>query len=306
MSNEYIVSIQSQVCEGFCGNNIASFVLRRRGHTPQIINTVQFFSKLKLVGAETSASTLDILLTEVSHSISNSSNRNIYFLTGYIKTKDCAQLAIDHIIKLKKELGINNTPLNKHAYSVDNLINLNFFWLCDPVMGDNNKLYVDPAIVNIYKEYISFADIITPNQYELELLSDIKISNETDVINALSLLLKKKVKIVIVTSVNYNVDKEYLYLYVAFYDHMNKMVCCKYKFMKYDTNMSGTGDLFSSLLLSFIIKKKGSIFDIISKVLSIMQIVVRNSINFKDLLLIENQELIASDGSTDNVTKEFI
>lgn len=305
MNEEYIVSVQSQVCEGFCGNSVASFVLRRRGHNPRIINTVQYFSKLKHVGYEISENVLNTLFSELSEGVKTLNNRNVYFLTGYIRTKGCVELVIDYIKKLKAaRIKVANASPSKFTYSIENLINLNFFWLCDPVMGDNNKVYVDPEIVNVYKNEIGYADIITPNQYELELLTDIKINNERDVINALTLLLDKGVKIVIVTSVKYNIDKDYLYLYTAFYDHMNKLVCCKYQFTKYDFNICGTGDLFSSLLLSFIIKRRGSIFEIISKVLSIMQICVRNSINSVELHIIENQDLIASDGSIDNVIKE--
>lgn len=41
--------------------------------------------------------------------------------------------------------------------------------MCDPVMGDNGKLYVPETLEEIYrKEIISLADIILPNQFELE------------------------------------------------------------------------------------------------------------------------------------------
>lgn len=40
--------------------------------------------------------------------------------------------------------------------------------VCDPVMGDNGKLYVPEELVNIYKnEIVPLADIVTPNQFEL-------------------------------------------------------------------------------------------------------------------------------------------
>lgn len=41
--------------------------------------------------------------------------------------------------------------------------------VCDPVMGDNGKMYVPEALKEIYKEeIIPLADIVTPNQFELE------------------------------------------------------------------------------------------------------------------------------------------
>ncbi|KAI9745211.1 MAG: putative pyridoxal kinase [Claussenomyces sp. TS43310] len=43
-----------------------------------------------------------------------------------------------------------------------------FFWILDPVMGDNGKLYVAEEIVPVYRQLIREADLILPNQYEAE------------------------------------------------------------------------------------------------------------------------------------------
>lgn len=45
----------------------------------------------------------------------------------------------------------------------------NFYLACDPVMGDNGKLYVPEELKEIYiKEIVPLADIVTPNHFELE------------------------------------------------------------------------------------------------------------------------------------------
>ena len=45
-------------------------------------------------------------------------------------------------------------------------------YVCDPVMGDNGKLYVTSDLLPIYRDVIlPLADIVTPNQYEAELLT---------------------------------------------------------------------------------------------------------------------------------------
>lgn len=44
----------------------------------------------------------------------------------------------------------------------------NFFWVLDPVMGDNGKIYVAEDVVPAYKELIEHADLILPNQFEAE------------------------------------------------------------------------------------------------------------------------------------------
>jgi pyridoxine kinase len=43
-----------------------------------------------------------------------------------------------------------------------------FFWVLDPVMGDNGKLYVAEDVVPAYKGLIKDADLILPNQFEAE------------------------------------------------------------------------------------------------------------------------------------------
>ncbi|KAM3086589.1 putative pyridoxal kinase [Clarireedia jacksonii] len=43
-----------------------------------------------------------------------------------------------------------------------------FFWVLDPVMGDNGRLYVAEDVVPAYKALIKDADLILPNQFEVE------------------------------------------------------------------------------------------------------------------------------------------
>lgn len=47
------------------------------------------------------------------------------------------------------------------------------FSVCDPVMGDNNKMYVPEELLPVYQEEIvPLADIITPNQFEAEYVNE--------------------------------------------------------------------------------------------------------------------------------------
>ncbi|SOV12574.1 pyridoxal kinase [Plasmodium sp. gorilla clade G2] len=458
MKKENIISIQSQVFDGFCGNNIAAFVFRRRGHIPKILNTVQYYSKFKHSGVELNSQEVDVILSEYNKDQEFMSDSNIYFLTGYIKNAECVDMVTKNILELRKKRkiqngknndngkeymnghmdghmdgymdgymngymnghmdgymngqindhmnghmngymnghmnghmngymnghmngyinghtngpmnghinghtnghinghinGHTNGPMNGHTneptveypnrhinsnehkssnliiaegklinekdmhknnlltvsqrrkkdeelYSIENIINLNFLWICDPVMGDNGRLYVDERVVESYKKAIQYVDIITPNQYETELLCEIKINEEKDVIKCLNALLHKGVKLVIITSVNYNFDKDHLFLYVSFFNNKNKIVYFKYKILKIHFNCFGSGDLFSCLLLSFIVKQKGNILHIISKVLNILQNVIKNSLTGLELNIIENQDIIASDGLINDV-----
>lgn len=52
-----------------------------------------------------------------------------------------------------------------------------FFWVLDPVIGDNGRIYVAEDTIPVYKSLLKDADLILPNQFEAELLSDIKIND---------------------------------------------------------------------------------------------------------------------------------
>lgn len=43
-----------------------------------------------------------------------------------------------------------------------------FFWVLDPVMGDNGNLYVAQDVVPAYRRMVEGADLILPNQFEAE------------------------------------------------------------------------------------------------------------------------------------------
>lgn len=42
------------------------------------------------------------------------------------------------------------------------------FWLLDPVMGDQGRLYVSESVVPVYRSLLPYADLIVPNQFEAE------------------------------------------------------------------------------------------------------------------------------------------
>lgn len=46
----------------------------------------------------------------------------------------------------------------------------------DPVMGDQDRLYVGEDVVPVYKSLLAFADLIVPNQFETEYVLSILVS----------------------------------------------------------------------------------------------------------------------------------
>ncbi|VUZ97077.1 pyridoxal kinase, putative [Plasmodium vivax] len=348
-SREHIISIQSHVIDGFCGNNIASFVLRRRGHAPKIFNTVQYYSKYRHLGVEMKHEEMQIILGALKEDLaagganrgrsncgsgnggSGNRGRGVYFLTGYIKTKECVEAVMSHIWELKNEhrekRATQMDPQVEEApqateekadgnasqrnsgnpcaddSSFEKLQSVDYLWICDPVMGDNGRLYVDKDVVLAYKKCIPFVDIMTPNQFELELLCDRKINNENDVTSCVRFLLNRGVQLVVVTSVQYLFDEDHLYLYVGYLDSQGELVAFKYKIFRFDFDVCGSGDLFAALLLSFVVRHRGNVLLIVSKVLNIVHNVIKNSLSAGELNIIENQDIIASDGLCGNFIK---
>lgn len=73
--------------------------------------------------------------------------------------------------------------------------------MCDPVLGDNGALYVPEDLIPIYRdEILPLCDICTPNQFEAELLTQIKIRDAADAWKATEWFHSKGVKTVVLSS----------------------------------------------------------------------------------------------------------
>jgi pyridoxine kinase len=80
-------------------------------------------------------------------------------------------------------------------------------------MGDNGKMYVPDDLLPVYKNLVlPLADIITPNQFEVELLTDVKINNVDDAWKAVDVLHSKGCRTVVVSSTELGNEKYLLAL----------------------------------------------------------------------------------------------
>lgn len=86
------------------------------------------------------------------------------------------------------------------------------------MLGDNGRLYVPETLIPIYQnEIIPLSDICTPNQFEAELLTNIKIKNEVDAWQALNWFHGKGVKTVVLSSSSTGSEDNL----IAFLSHKN-------------------------------------------------------------------------------------
>ena len=118
-------------------------------------------------------------------------------------------------------------------------------------MGDDGQLYVAEEVVTIYKSIIPNADVILPNQYEAEWLSDCKLDTMDSITPCLERLHQiYKVKNIVISS-------------LRLASHPGVILCCgstattDFKARAFmlqapviDGPFVGTGDLFAALLLA--------------------------------------------------------
>ena len=144
-------------------------------------------------------------------------------------------------------------------------------------MGDNGKMYVSDDMLPIYRdEIISIADIITPNQYEVELLTGMKISSIEDAWIAVDCLHSKGCPTVIVTSTNLGNDDKLIGL--ASGRRGTKQVKYLIEIPKYNYNFTGTGDIFASLFLAWFTKTDHDIKLSLEKTIATLQSILIRTI----------------------------
>lgn len=61
--------------------------------------------------------------------------------------------------------------------------------VCDPVLGDNGRLYVPKELIPLYKECIvPHTSLLTPNHFELQLLSGKTVTSIAEAVEACTVL----------------------------------------------------------------------------------------------------------------------
>jgi pyridoxine kinase len=228
-----ILSIQSHVAYGYVGNKAAVFPLQSMGYDVCPINTVQFSNHTgygKWQGEIFDAKHI----IKIANGIEDigQAHKCKAILSGYMGSKEICE-AVQKIVKKYKS------------------INPDLLYLCDPVMG-GNTCHVKSEVVDFFKEGL-LADIITPNQYEAEILSNIKINNINDLKAIATYFHEKEIKIVVITGIAISEKPDMLFIFVS--DNKNQYII-KTEEYNFSPPINGTGDLLSALFLGYYLKTK--------------------------------------------------
>lgn len=140
---------------------------------------------------------------------------------------------------------------------IDSVINAcekfpNALKVIDPVMGDDDRVYKSytPDMCKKMQNLIKYADIITPNITEAKILLDMditqKINTKEQVESIIKNLLKFGEKKIIITGLHCNKDT----ITTAFYQDGKIDFYQNERINKY---FPGTGDLFTAILIGYIL-----------------------------------------------------
>lgn len=255
MTDWRVLSIQSHVVCGYVGNKSASFPLQVLGFELDAINSVQFSNHTgyqHVKGQVLKSSELEELMSGLRL---NNVHQYSHLLTGYVGDSSFLHTVVDVAKELKQ-------------------VNPNLIYVCDPVLGDNGELYVPKDLVPIYRnEVIPIADIITPNQFEAELITGITITDEESALKAMEALHSLGPKTVVLSSTEFNNDT--LIGYASSKKKGNNLV--RIDIPRLPGSFTGTGDLFSACFLAWHTKTNEDLKMTMEKSVATLQAVLKRT-----------------------------
>ena len=228
----HILSMQSHVVYGHAGNAAAVFPMQRLGHQVLPLNLLQFSNHTGYGtwgGQAISAAELQSVF-EGLRKIGALKNID-GIVTGYIGSAEQVEIMANFISEIK-------------------ILNPRVIYCCDPVTGDEHTgTYAKPEVLDAIRTHLlKRADIITPNKYELSLLTNQPVTNLKSIVHACEKLMALGPKNVLATSANEHADKTGL----LFFDGENANYVETNKYVLQYT-VRGTGDATAAMFLSHLL-----------------------------------------------------
>lgn len=258
-SQKRVLSIQSHVVHGYVGNKSATFPLQLLGFEVDAINSVQFscHTGYKVFKGQVLNETQ---LDEVFEGLVANNLHSMYshLLTGYVGNVNFLR----HVAVIIKKLREVNPRL---------------VYVCDPVMGDDDFMYVPKELLPVYRdEIVPLSNITTPNQFEAELITDVKIKTEADVWKACSWFHDKGVATVALSSTKLGKDDELMaYLSHKTDNDEQKFVLAIPKVE--GIRFTGTGDLFAALFMAHASNDGNNLGKAFENTIASLQAVIRKT-----------------------------
>ncbi|KAL4371747.1 hypothetical protein AHAS_Ahas06G0196700 [Arachis hypogaea] len=226
-----VLSIQSHTVQGYVGNKSAVFPLQLLGYDVDPINSVQFSNHTGYPTFKGQVLNGQQLWELIEGLEGNDLLYYTHLLTGYIGSVSFLDTVLEVVSKLRS-------------------VNPKLIYVCDPVMGDEGKLYVPQELISVYRErVVPVASMLTPNQFEAELLTGFRIQSEDDGRKACNFLHEAGPSKVVITSINIDGNL----LLIGSHEKEKEKPPKQFKIVipKIPAYFTGTGDLMTALLLGW-------------------------------------------------------
>ena len=266
-----ILSIQSHVAYGHVGNAAATFPLQRVGVEVWPIHTVQF-SNHTGYGAWTGRVFEAGLITELVQGIAQHGvlGRCDGVLSGYMGSAEIGAAILDAVAQVKAA-----NPAARYC--------------CDPVIGDVGRdIYVRPGIPEFMRDHaLPAADIVTPNQFELDYLTGRTSATRRDALAAVDALHALGPKAIMVTSLHTDETPADAIDLVAS-DASGRL---RVRTPKLPISVNGAGDAIAALFFAHYLRS-GSAAEALSRAASSVFGVLKLTAerNAREILLIDAQD----------------
>lgn len=238
-----VLSIQSHVVCGHVGNAAATLPLQLKGIEVWPLNVLQFTHHLgygAAAGHRLDASQVQSIVTSLEEK--GLLGMADMVLTGYLGNSEVIALLARAINKEQERRKQNQAR--------------ELLLLCDPVCGDNGKLYVDDAVPAAYTSgdsLLSLATIATPNGFEASFLTGIEITSVPSAIEAAAVFHSRfNVKHLVITSFtdDKHPDQGSIAALVSSWTETRGQEVAVLRIpLVVGAQFSGTGDAFAAVLL---------------------------------------------------------
>jgi pyridoxine kinase len=225
-----ILSIQSHVVYGHVGNSAAVFPLQRIGVEVWPLHTVQLSNHTGYGSWRGDVFSAD----SIRAAVRGLEERGVLgecdgVISGYLGSVDIGEAVAEAVTRVKRA-----NPAARY--------------LCDPVIGDSaGGVFVAPGIPELLRDrLLPIADLVAPNQFELEHLAGGPTSTLQQVVAGVDALHARGPRVVFVTSLTTRETPA---------DHIDLVACddgerCRLRLPRLPVVANGAGDAVAALFLA--------------------------------------------------------
>jgi pyridoxine kinase len=263
-----VLAIQSAVAFGHVGNQAALLPLNLLGHAVWTVDTVRFSNHPghgRFRGTITPPE-------EVAALIEGLEALDLFpsvdaVLSGYLGAPGTADVVARTVDAVKRA---NPAAL----------------YICDPVMGDDDRLFVDPAIPGLMRDRLApLADVVTPNRFELGRLTATAATG--DELTAARALAGAESRLVVLTGVTAPETPDDAIDTLA----VTRTHAWRVRTPRLGRRFDGAGDCFAALLLGRLLNGDPAP-RAVARAASSLQPILDASGNARDLALVAAQRAI--------------